>query len=170
MASGTFTWAEERLFPCGFSFLKVQMVSKTFGYALRAAAYVAANGKEAQKVSLQSISGALDIPHHFLGKIMQDLVRHGVLDSTKGPNGGFFPNQRTATLPLSDILRITDGSLALTACILGIPRCDALNPCPLHEEFSACRSSIVEALRAKTLGEVAKKVADGEYQLSRLVG
>lgn len=142
------------------------MFSKTFGYALRAATFVALHGKEGKKVGLQELSQSLGIPHHFLGKIMQDLVRHGIVDSTKGPSGGFYANERTAETPLLDILKITDGSLVFDQCALNIKRCNAAQPCPLHHEFATCRDGMLQAMSVKTVGILA---ADVETEASFLV-
>lgn len=105
--------------------------------------------------------------HHFLGKIMRDLVRHGIVDSTKGPNGGFFANERTAETPLLDILVITDGSLVFTHCALNIKRCDAEHPCSLHHDFAVCRDGMLKVMAAKTVEILAAEVAEGKAYLVR---
>lgn len=143
------------------------MFSKTFGYALRAAIYVAIHGKDDKKVSLQEVSEALSIPHHFLGKIMQDLVKHGIFDSIKGPNGGFYANAGTQRTVLIDILKITDGSLVFDQCALGIKRCNAAHPCPLHDDFAGCRNGMIQALAEKTVGILAEEVEAGSSFLAR---
>lgn len=143
------------------------MFSKTFGYALRAVAFIAIHGQADRKISLQELSHSLDIPHHFLGKIMQDLVRHGIVDSIKGPSGGFFANDMTSQTPVLDILKITDGSLVFSQCALGITRCNAAYPCPLHNDFAACRDGMLQALSGKTIGMLATEVEKGETYLAR---
>lgn len=143
------------------------MFSKTFGYALRAATFVNIHGKEGRRVGLHELSQSLHIPHHFLGKIMQDLVRHGIVDSTKGPSGGFYANDRTAGTLLLDILKITDGSLIFDQCALNIKRCNAENPCPLHHDFAECRNGMLRAMAEKTLGTVAAGVEMGDTFLVR---
>lgn len=143
------------------------MFSKTFGYALRATVFVAIHGKDGKKVGLHEISQELDIPHYFLGKIMQDLVRHGILDSIKGPNGGFYTNEHTESVFLIEILKITDGSLVFDQCALNIKRCNAANPCPLHNEFAICRNGMLEFLAEKTVGQAAADVKSGRSFLAR---
>ena len=143
------------------------MFSKTFGYALRAATYVNIHGSKGKKVGLQELSQQLDIPHHFLAKIMQDLVRHGILDSIKGPSGGFYANERTAATPAIEILKITDGNLVFDQCALGIRRCNAAFPCPLHDDFAACRNGMLQALALKTVGALGDRVGQGEVFLVR---
>ncbi|MCY7329249.1 MAG: Rrf2 family transcriptional regulator [Saprospiraceae bacterium] len=143
------------------------MFSKTFGYALRAATFVAMHGKDGRKLGLQELSQSLDIPYHFLGKIMQDLVRHGVVDSMKGPGGGFYANAQTAETPVLDILKITDGNAIFEQCALGIKRCNAAYPCPLHHDFAACRDGVLQAMSVKTVGMLAAEVAAGGSFLMR---
>ena len=143
------------------------MFSKTYGYALRATTFVAVHGKGERKIGLQELADALDIPRHFLGKVMQDIVRHGILDSMKGPNGGFYANIRTDTTPLLDILVITDGNLIFDQCALNIKRCNAAHPCPLHHDFAVCRDGMLKALAAKTIGGLAAEIAEGLSFLAR---
>jgi Rrf2 family protein len=143
------------------------MFSKTFGYAIRAAVYIALYGRDGKKVGLQEASQALDIPHHFLGKIMQDLVKHGIVDSIKGPNGGFYINPATLKTALSDILKITDGSVVFDQCALGIKRCNAEHPCPLHHDFARCRNEMIESLTIQTIDSLAQEVKSGATFLAR---
>ena len=143
------------------------MFSKTFGYALRATTYVAIHGKEEKKIGLQELADGLDIPRHFLGKVMQDIVRHGIVDSMKGPKGGFYANDRTEATPLLDILIITDGNLIFDQCALNIKRCNAEHPCPLHHDFAVCRNGMLKVLAVKTVGILAVEVADGTSFLVR---
>lgn len=142
------------------------MFSKTFGYALRALTFVVIEARGGRKVGLQDISGSLDIPRHFLGKIMQDLVRHGILESVKGPSGGFFPNQKTASAKLTEILKITDGNLVFEECAMGIKRCNRKHPCPLHQDFAICRDAMLKALYEKSVGMLAADVESGASHLS----
>src|SRR5690349_18698720 len=115
------------------------MFSKTFGHALRATIYIALHGESGKKISLHELSENLEIPHHFLGKIMQILVRKGIINSSKGPSGGFFTNEQTLDTCLVELLNITDGNSVSQQCALGMPRCNALRPCILHHDFVACR-------------------------------
>lgn len=143
------------------------MFSKTFGYALRATTFIAIHGKNGNRVGLQELAQSLDIPRHFLGKIMQDLVRHGLVDSIKGPSGGFYANTHTASTPLLDILKITDGNLVFDQCALNIKRCSAEFPCPLHHDFAVCRDGMLQVLAVKTVEILAVEVEDGAAFLVR---
>ncbi len=141
------------------------MFSKTFGHAVRAVtAIVQANG---QKTGLQELALKLEIPQHFLGKIMQDLVRQGFIDSAKGPSGGFFINDHTRQTPIIELLKITDGVRSFNTCAMGMSQCSAEKPCPLHRDFSRCRNTMLEIFKVKTFGDMAAEVAEGQSFLMR---
>ena len=143
------------------------MFSKTFGYALRALVFIHIHSSAEVNVGLEQISKELNMPHHFLGKIMQALVRQGILNSVKGPNGGFSTNDQTANTSLLDLLTLVDGSVVLDQCALGIKRCNAVHPCPLHEDFATCRNGMLQAMSSKTLGTLAEEVTAGNSFLTR---
>lgn len=146
------------------------MFSKTFGYALRAAIYIAKTGPEHSKIALSELANQLEIPHHFLGKIMQDLVRHGILASMKGPNGGFFCNDQTRDTRLIEVLRITDGNAVFESCVLGIQRCNSQYPCPMHQYYGKCRDIMLDEMQQKTIGDLAAHVEQGIAFLSTVKG
>lgn len=136
--------------------------SKTFGYAVRATAFTALQCENEPRVGLREISEALDIPHHFLGKIMQDLVRHGVLESVKGPHGGYYINERTLQIKLSEILQITDGTLALETCAIGVKKCNADRPCVVHNDLAAFKAVMVRSLSIRTIGDLTNQLRAGQ--------
>ncbi len=137
------------------------MFSKTFGYALRAVVFLQTQAEQGKNIGLQEMSATLEIPHHFLGKLMQDLVRHGIVDSTKGPDGGFMANERTDSVLLTDILNITDGSLVFEHCALNMKQCNSIRPCPLHNDFAVCRNGMLKVMSTTTVGMLAKNVDAG---------
>jgi Rrf2 family protein len=144
-----------------------KMFSKTFGYALRAVAQIALPSNAGRKIGMPELAASLDIPQHFLAKIMQDMVRHGIVGSAKGPTGGFYAIERTAQIPILTILEITDGSMVFDTCALGIQHCNALTPCPLHHDFAACRNGMRAVFSTKTVGMLADEVEVGRAFLMR---
>lgn len=143
------------------------MFSKTFGYALRAITHIAVHGVNGRKMGLQELAGALGIPQHFLGKILQDLVRHGIIDSVKGPSGGFSANDHTRNFSLIEILRITDGNKVFDTCALGIQNCNSATPCPLHHDFAQCRNNMQAVFTQRNVGDMAVEVEKGAAFLKR---
>ena len=124
------------------------LFSKTFGYALRGTLFLALIQEEKEKVQLDEIALTIDVPRHFLGKVLKKLVKEEVLGSAKGPHGGFFLKEDTLKTPLLKIVAITDGLSSFQQCVLRFQDCNPENPCPLHQKVEA----VVQELR-KTIGE-----------------
>ena len=106
--------------------------SKSFGYALRGVLYVAMMHDENRNIQIDEIAKRLSVPRHFLGKIMNKIVKKGILSSAKGPKGGFALNDVTLSTSLLTVLESTDGLDQFNECILRLKKCNVLTPCPLH--------------------------------------
>jgi Rrf2 family protein len=141
------------------------MLSKTFAYALRAVTYVALHGREGKKINLVELSENINVPHHFLGKIMQDLVKNNIVRSLKGPGGGFWADDATQNLSAFEILKVTDGKAILNHCLMGKKNCNSVQPCPLHHDYAACRDTLFDTLRKTSITSLATKVENGEIFL-----
>lgn len=115
------------------------MLSNTCKYAIRAIIYMAINGGEERRIGIKKIAEELDIPTPFLGKILQNLVRHKLLVSTKGPHGGFGLAKPAADITLLDIIEIIDGMDLFNNCLIGLSTCSATSTkelqCPIHSKY-----------------------------------
>lgn len=120
--------------------------SKTCEYAMRSVFFIAHKTVDGGRVGIKEIAQGINSPEHFLAKILQDLSRRGIVQSAKGPNGGFYMNKSTLKRPLADIVEAVDGSSLFTGCGLGLNYCSESNPCPLHHEFKAIRNQIHDML------------------------
>ena len=127
--------------------------SKTCEYALRAVFYIAHKTAGGGRVSIKEVAEGINSPEHFLAKILQDLSRRGIVQSAKGPNGGFYFNQVALKRPLSDVVEAVDGNGIFIGCGLGLQYCSDINPCPLHNEFKDIRNRIQEMLYRTTIEE-----------------
>ena len=78
--------------------------SRSVEYGLRAVLYLATNCSEGLRFGVKTIAKDLDVPEHFLGKVLQNLVRKGIIFSVKGPNGGFYINKSKIDLPIINII------------------------------------------------------------------
>lgn len=85
-------------------------ISRSTGYALVAVGYIAENYKDGAILAAR-ISEEYSIPLEYLLKILQQLVRAGVLRSKRGPRGGFFLARRAEDITLLQIVEAVDGPL-----------------------------------------------------------
>ncbi len=128
------------------------MFSKTCEYAIRAMIFIAQKTKEGRRVGIKEIAKGIDSPEHFIAKILQELSRKGLLQSAKGPNGGFYLDNDSLDQPLADIVRAVDGDKIFQGCGLGLKQCSETHPCPIHHDFKKIRKGLLEMLEKAKVG------------------
>jgi len=144
------------------------MFSKSCEYGLRAIIYIAEQSAQDIKVSLSTISEAIDSPQAFTAKILQQLTRNNMLKSIKGPYGGFvIENEKMKIIKLSDVVNILDGDSIYTSCGLGLKKCNANSPCPLHYRFVEVRNQLKIMLGTTTLEMVVTDMNADLFFLKR---
>ena len=137
------------------------MFSKTCQYALQAILYIGARSLENRNVGLKEIAESQEIPSHFLSKILQDLVKRGVLLSIKGPNGGFSFQTSPKKLKLIKIVELIDGTSIWDRCGIGLKSCSDQKPCPVHLEFKELKAKIKDMLTNKSVADLASDINSG---------
>jgi Rrf2 family protein len=82
-------------------------------YALRAVVELAsALGSASRPVTAERIATGQDIPPKFLESILLQLRRGGVVNSQRGPEGGYWLARPADEISLADVIRVIDGPLA----------------------------------------------------------
>jgi Rrf2 family transcriptional regulator, iron-sulfur cluster assembly transcription factor len=132
------------------------MFSKSFGYALRGILYIALLQHEARNIQVDEIAERLALPRHFMSKILKNLAKHGILHSIKGPNGGFNINEHTMGTTVLTIVKITEGLAAFDNCVLRLHKCDAQNPCPLHQKIAESKETLRKELASTTIEDLVR--------------
>ncbi len=116
--------------------------------------------KEEQKLAgLKDVAQAIDSPTAFTAKILQKLVRAQLLESLRGPSGGFKLVSRQ--ISLLEVVNAIDGDRLVNACVLGLKECSGLHPCPVHDKFMAVRDHLKGVLSTTYLKDVKGGVISG---------
>ena len=93
------------------------------------------------------------------------MVRKNLLQSTKGPNGGFHLDEKDMKNSLAVIVRHFDGDKIFSGCALGLKRCSEKNPCPLHQQFKEIRNTLKHLLETTTINQLVEKLDSQEVFL-----
>ena len=128
--------------------------SRQCEYALQAVCYLAIQPAGEMK-SIKELTKKLKIPHHFLAKILQDLVYKNLLVSQKGRAGGFALAISPDKITLNHIVEAIDGSDFKKQCVMGLSKCSSKDPCAVHEHWGKIRESIYSMLSSKSISELA---------------
>jgi Rrf2 family transcriptional regulator, iron-sulfur cluster assembly transcription factor len=138
------------------------MFSKACEYGIRAAIYVAVQSNLDNRVSLKDIALKIDSPEAFTAKILQQLTKNNIIDSVKGPNGGFTIEKRNMQkVKLSHIVSAIDGDNIYKGCGLGLKACSEKHPCPVHDKFKSIREELRKMLETTSLLELSLGLKKG---------
>lgn len=140
--------------------------SRQCEYALQAVCYLALKN-EGEMSSIKEMTKKLDIPYHFLAKILQNLSRKGLLRSLKGPSGGFTLGMPAKDITLFHIVEAVDGVNFTSSCVMGFSECSGKHPCAVHEHWSSLRDGIYKMLVNKHIADVAKDMKKPVYATIR---
>ena len=137
------------------------MLSNSSKYAIKAVLYLALNSNEHKRVMVKDMSKPINVPQAYLAKLLQELSRENIISSVKGPKGGFYLSEADSRNSLMDIINIIDGEKRLETCVLGLEKCNAEKPCPLHNLVNPTKTKFIQSLNKKTIKEFSKQIEEG---------
>lgn len=136
--------------------------SKACEYGIKATIYIAKQSIKGQRSSLKGIAKEIDSPEAFTAKILQNLVKHGIIYSIKGATGGFEINIKSLSkIKLMEIVVAIDGPIDDKICVLGLKKCSETHPCPVHHKYKIIKKEILDLLNHTSLKEMANESEEG---------
>jgi len=145
------------------------MFNKETEYALRGLVYIKLQNLKNRRPGTAEIAREIEAPPFYTAKILQRIVRVGLLESLKGKGGGFYFDEKKPDLPLVKLITATEGDKSFSGCGFGLKHCDSNNPCPLHEKYAPIRESINKLIGEETVQSLAEKLHNKEIGLERIV-
>ncbi len=133
------------------------MLSMACKDAIRAMIYIVKK-KSDDFISINEIAKELDLSFYFLSKILQKLVKQGLLESYRGPKGGVRLAKKPKDIKLLDIIEAIDGNAFFTECVLGFKECSDSEPCAIHSKWAKEREKIHKLFANTTLQKIEKEL------------
>ena len=134
-------------------------LSKKADYALIAMKHLALNRDGAVSVSAREIAEQYDIPIELMAKVLQRLVRRGLLASTQGTRGGYQLARLPSQISVADVIQAIDGPVTVTACSTDEgTQCEQFSKCNVRDPLWRVREKILSALGECTIAELAADV------------
>lgn len=143
------------------------MLSYTCKTAIKAVIYLASKFESGENAGMKEIAEYIDASEHTIGKLLQTLVKQGIINSLKGPTGGFFISKEQRKQPIINIIKAIDGKQVFKECGLGLSKCSATHPCPIHDEYKEARNLVEKLFSEKKITDLCEPVSSG---LAYLIG
>ena len=133
------------------------MFNKETEYAIRSLVYIQFQNNNGVRPGTIEIANEIEAPQFFIAKILQRIVKLGILSSVKGKGGGFYFKEGSAPIRLSEVILHIEGGNALTGCGLGFKDCGFSTPCPLHDKYAPIREAMNTLVQHETIQSLAEK-------------
>lgn len=129
------------------------MISSTATYALRAVVYLA--NQPDRYTNRAEISDATSIPHEYLLKVLNQLDAAEIVESRRGPGGGYRLRKSADEVTSLEVVLSIDSIPRITECPLGIVDHEFL--CPLHQLLDDAARHVEEALAQTRISRLLPK-------------
>jgi Rrf2 family protein len=135
----------------------VKLITRNTDYAVRALCCIAEQKQEV--ISADQLVKSLEMPRPFLRKILQTLNKEGLLNSSKGKDGGFALAVAVSPgeITLTDVMKIFQGSIRLNECKFKKSDCPYRSECLLKKKIDEIEKEVMAKLKAITIASIIKK-------------
>lgn len=132
----------------------MQLLNKNTDYAVRALLHLASQGDTF--TSSSDIAAGQDIPLPYVRRILQELVRSGYLGSKEGASGGVKLIKDPADITVSEMLRLFQGDIQISACMFRKKICSQRATCALKKRINEIEQKLVDEFNTITIGTLLK--------------
>jgi Rrf2 family protein len=137
------------------------MLSVTCKAAIKSVVYLGSKFESGNKCGTREIAEFIEENEHTVGKLLQKLVKEEVINSVKGPNGGFYITSRQMGQPIMNIVGAIDGQDVFKQCGMGLSKCSATHPCPIHNDYKPIRDRFEKLCSNKKISDLCVPVNNG---------
>ena len=131
-------------------------ITRQTDYAIRCVLYLTRHENNVTMVN--DISEAMMVPKSFLAKILQKLVRAGIVRSFRGVKGGFSLSRAPSEINMLDVIEAIDGPIEANRCVLDARSCELNRLCPVHPVWVEIKNDIEKRLKSWDFAKLAKRV------------
>ena len=135
------------------------MISTRGRYALRVMIDLAEHS-DSGYIPMKDVAARQEISLKYLEKILPVLVKNGIVEGLQGKSGGYRLTRKPEEYTLTEILRLTEGSLAPVACLeCGAAPCHRAADCRTLPIWTELDRRINEYLDSVTVADLLKSTA-----------
>ena len=139
----------------------LMQIPRRVDYGLRAVIYLSSQMPD-KCCSIGEIAKVQGVPRKFLEKIVQDLVRGGLIKSRRGSTGGYQLARAPEAISFCDVIEAIEGPIAVNACMDHEVGCDQIPRCMMIGVWSEVQHKITEVLSRTTIAAL-KRSPCGEF-------
>ena len=107
-----------------------------------------------EPVSLKYIAKQQGISDQYLEQIFSILKKSGLVKSVRGAQGGYYISKKPSEITVADILRVLEGDMAFTECLLDKDACENFDSCATKYVWAKIKESIEQVTSSISLQDM----------------
>lgn len=135
------------------------IITRATEYAIRAILYMSRQSA-GEIIYKKDICKAQDITPAFLTKILQPLIKDGIVGSQRGVGGGFYLAREASEITLLDVIKSQEGPVYLNQCLVEDGACEREFFCPVHGVWEEIRKEFMGILSRYDFATLAARGDD----------
>lgn len=134
----------------------LMQIPRRVDYGLRAVIYLSVQDPE-RCCSISEIAKQQGVPKKFLEKIIQDLIRGGLIKSRRGACGGYTLARAPEAISFYEVIEALEGPIAVNACMDSHMSCEQLPRCSMINVWSEVQRKVTEVFANTTIADLKRK-------------
>ncbi len=132
------------------------VITRATEYAIRTVIFLAQQ-PPGEIVLKKDICRTQEVTPAFLTKILQPLIKVGIVSSQRGVGGGFLLARDPQEINLLDLLEAEEGPLKLNHCLIDDNCCERDVYCAVHKVWAEAQMEMMQALKKHSIAELAAR-------------
>ena len=132
------------------------VITRATEYAVRTIIFLAQQPKD-EIVLKKDICRTQEVTPAFLTKILQPLIKAGIVTSQRGVGGGFLLAKDPEDITMLDILQAEEGKLKLNHCMVDHEFCHRDAYCSAHEAWGKAQSAMADVLKSYSFSDLVRR-------------
>ena len=142
------------------------MITRESDYAIRCILHLSENKDKLS--SVKDISDPMEIPQSFLAKILQRLLKAGLVESIRGAGGGFKLAKTPEDISMLDVVKAIDGTISFNKCVDDEDFCELREDCVMHPIWRELSSDVELVLSKKDFKTLSEAYTSTRKQKRRI--
>lgn len=132
------------------------VITRATEYAIRTIIYLAQQPRN-EVVLKKDICRTQGVSPAFLTKILQPLIKSGIVSSQRGVGGGFLLAKDPELITLLDIFHTQEGDLKLNHCLIDSEFCSRDIFCAAHEVWDEAQQALSNVLLRHSVADIVRR-------------
>ncbi|TLU84857.1 MAG: Rrf2 family transcriptional regulator [Chlorobium sp.] len=135
----------------------MKVLTKKTDYAIRALLMLGA--KQGSYISAKSIAVEQDMPYQFLRGVLQEMIRHDLIISKEGVQGGFMLAKDPDEIRVRQLIEIFQGTVQVSECMFRKQICANRSRCVLRHEIMRIEEVVNNEFEKVTIGKLLRMLS-----------